>query len=87
MNGIISPKTIEIVARYNHTNLNDYSDFKYSSNMVSGGKLNSATIGVNYVVNRNVQFMLNYTYNHLDNTNFPDDHNINLLQSRAIIYF
>jgi len=86
LNAITSSKTLEIVARYNHTNLNDYSNSN-SENIISGGRLNSATIGMNYIVNRNVQFMLEYTYNHLDNSNFPNDRNINLLQSRAIVYF
>ena len=47
---------IELAFRYDYLNLNDFDAQIY------GGGANAYTVGLNYHVNSNVKFMLNYTY-------------------------
>jgi phosphate-selective porin OprO/OprP len=47
---------IELAARYDYLSLNDFDAQIY------GGGANAYTFGINYHVNSNIKFMLNYTY-------------------------
>jgi len=47
---------IELAVRYDYLNLNDFDAKIY------GGGANAYTVGLNYHVNSNVKFMLNYSY-------------------------
>lgn len=49
---------LEILARYDYVNLNHRD--------VKGGSCNAFTLGLNYYINKNVRFMLNYQYNNHD---------------------
>lgn len=99
-------RSLEIVARFNHTNANDItegdlflegrsqfypggvvSDYPAVSTSVGGGKLNSATLGLNYTFNQYAQFMLDYTYSHLNNVYYPNDKNFNTVQARIMFNF
>ncbi len=51
---------VELTARYEHLNLNDFDGGVY------GGAGEAYTVGLNYWVNNNVKFMLNYQYNNND---------------------
>lgn len=47
---------IELAFRFDHLNLNDFNANMY------GGSADGYTFGVNYHINHNVKFMVNYTY-------------------------
>ena len=47
---------VELLARYDYLNLNDFAANVY------GGSADGYTFGVNYHINSNVKFMLNYSY-------------------------
>lgn len=99
-------KSLEIVARYNYTNLNDitkgdvflegrqqfypngnYVDYPAVSTSVGGGKMHSATLGLNFAFNKYIQIMLDYTFNSLDNVYYSMDKNFHVLQARAAFSF
>lgn len=101
-----SGRALEVVARYNYTQLNDIKDndvFLYgkkrfypngvikdypaTAKSIGGGKLHSATLGVNYAINKYAQVMLDYTYNRLDNVYFPEDKNFHIFQARVLFAF
>jgi len=73
-----SARSLEVVGRAGFTNLTNKND---------GGKLFSATIGMNYSFNKYAQVMLDYTYHRLDNKAFPEDKNIHMLQTRMQFVF
>ncbi len=59
------PGAWEIAARYSHINLNDLFTVGVPvalTNGVAGGEQNIYTIGLNWYVNRNVRFMVNYLH-------------------------
>lgn len=99
-------KALEIVARYNYTDMNDIrsgeyflygkkkfypngviKDYPATSKSIGGGKVHSATIGLNYALNKYVQLMFDYTYNRLDNVYFPMDKDFHTFQARAMFAF
>lgn len=100
-------KTLEIVARYNHTDLNDilpgswyYNGGFYSSSLhqafgirnqsVSGGKVDTFTLGINYYITNNIVTRLNYSYQKLNqeyNRTFREDKNLHSIQARLAFEF
>jgi phosphate-selective porin OprO/OprP len=99
-------KSLEVVARYSHANLNDIvageffligkqkfypggevSDYPAVSTSVGGGKVNAATIGLNYTFNKYAQIMLDYTYSKLNNVYFPMDNKFHTVQGRLMFSF
>lgn len=76
-------KSLEILARYNHTDLEDiengiyyngkfyqsalHASFGLANNSVMGGSVDSFTIGVNYYFTDNIVAKINYGYQKLDN--------------------
>lgn len=106
LNGISDKGSVELVARYSYTNLNDIkngdvflkgknkfypdgviTDYPNESTSIAGGKLHSATLGVNYVFNKYAKVMCAYTYSNLDNPYFPNDKNFNIVQARFMFSF
>jgi phosphate-selective porin OprO/OprP len=63
----------ELAARYSYTNLTDgfVAGQALASQplAVNGGKLTNVTLGVNWYVNTNLRFMLNYVHSELDKAN------------------
>lgn len=99
-------KSLEIVARYSFTGLNDLVDGEYysaardqyypngviadypaTSKSIGGGDMHSATVGLNYAFNKFAQFMVSYTYNHLDRDKYVYDKNFHVLQGRLVFQF
>lgn len=106
LNGNFDEGTLELVARYNYTNLNDIksndvylkgrnkfypngniTDYPSESLSIAGGKVHSATVGVNYTINRHAIVSAGYTYNHLDSYAFPKDKNFHSIQARMMFSF
>ncbi|MDY3337560.1 hypothetical protein D1J36_002570 [Riemerella anatipestifer] len=98
--------TLEAVARYNYTNLNDIApgdvflkgkdkfypngnitDYPNESLTIAGGRVHSATVGLNYTFNRHAILSAGYTYSHLDNPYFPNDKNFHSVQARMMFSF
>ncbi|MFA8300616.1 MAG: OprO/OprP family phosphate-selective porin [Hyphomicrobiales bacterium] len=90
--------SLELVARYNHTNLDDI-DGKYfagkfyenvgtgqPNNSISGGVADTYGVGLNYYWKPNIRFMLDYNYMKLDSHEYLDK-NIGVLQVRTQIGF
>lgn len=104
--GGFNGRALELVGRFNVSNLNnvnegDYysemrdqyypsgymEDWPYGSSSFGGGKVMSGTVGLNYSFNRYVQFMLDYTYSHLDRDKFQYAKNFHTLQGRLQFVF
>lgn len=71
-------KGLEISARYSYVNINDNVD---------GGKMHSATVGGNFAFNKFFQVLLEYSYNRIDNANYPSDKNMHIVQARMMFSF
>lgn len=83
-NGWVSnpaPKSIELVARYNITDMNDRSAD------IMGGQEQDVTIGVNYVFNQYILVKLNYTHSFFDKFSANGQEDIDLIQARMQFYF
>lgn len=100
-------KSLEVVARYNHTDLNDiqdgsifYNEAFYSGMMfasfgvpnqsISGGKIDTFTLGLNYYVTNNIVARLNYSYQKLNNEYskaYRLDKNLHSIQARIAFEF
>lgn len=86
--GGINSKSLEVVARYNHTNLNDKSnDAKLQATNVNGGSIDSYTIGLNYGFNKYALVMLGYTYHHIEKDALPHDKDVHMAQARLQFTF
>lgn len=104
--GGLDGKSLEIVARYSYTGLNDIvdgekyvlgrdqyypdgliKDYPSTSKSIGGGNLHSVTLGANYAFNKFVQFMVSYSYHHLDRDKYPSDKNFHVLQGRLMFQF
>ncbi|MDY3684911.1 MAG: porin, partial [Sodaliphilus sp.] len=59
----------------------------YESASVGGGRIISATLGVNYAFNKYAQVMLHYTYSNLDKDALPGDSNFHQVQARVQFTF
>ncbi|MBL4745416.1 MAG: hypothetical protein JKY08_03530 [Flavobacteriaceae bacterium] len=95
--------SIEILGRINTTNLNDIDGIfmqdkfwngdplKASSGQtnfsVGGGESTDYSVAVNYYINKNVLFRLNYTYMDIDNEYFRQDDSVSFVKARVQINF
>ena len=75
----------ELLARFSHLNLSDEKALIY------GGKANNITLGVNWYVNPNIRFYLNYAM--VDNSTnatgggVPSDYDFSYVQFRTLVFF
>ena len=77
-------KSLEVVARFNHTDLNDIM----AGHMF--GKADTFTLGVNYYVTDNIVARLNYSYQKLNQEytkEFMLDKNLHSIQARVAFEF
>lgn len=65
----------------------EVTDYPPVSTSVGGGKMNSATIGLNYTFNQFAQVMFDYTYSHLNNVHFSKDKDFHTIQGRVMFNF
>lgn len=63
------------------------SDYPAASTSIGGGKMQSATLGLNYTLNQYIKVMGEYQYCRLDNVYYPMDQNFNQFQMRLMISF
>lgn len=63
------------------------TDYPAASTSIGGGKLQTATIGLNYTFNKHAKIMCAYQYSNLDNVYFPKDKNFHTLQARLMFSF
>lgn len=87
-NGVLkgnSKGSLELVARYNYTNLDYTADNEI--NNITGGVLNSCTLGVNYSVNKFIQVLVDYTYTNVNKSTLDDKYAIHTLQTRVVASF
>ena len=75
------PGSVEILARYNETDLND------SDALIMGGKQKDITIGGTWYINHNVLIKLNFTNVDLDNNALNGEENFNMIQTRLQFSF
>jgi len=75
----------EVLARFSHLNLSD------ETAMIYGGKANNITLGVNWYVNPNIRFYLNYAM--VDNSpnatggGVPSNYDFSYVQFRTLVFF
>jgi len=95
--------SVELLVRLNQTNLNDIDGIfmqdkfwdadpiKAASGQtnfsVGGGESIDYSLGLNYYVNNNVMFRLNYTYMDIDNVYFRQDDKISFVKARIQVNF
>lgn len=95
--------SIEVLARVNKTNLNDidgiFMQDKFwdadpvkaaagqTNYSVGGGESIDYSLGLNYYVNNNVMFRLNYTYMDIDNVYFRQDDKVSFIKARVQVNF
>lgn len=63
------------------------ADWPYTSSSVGGGRIISATLGLNYSFNKYAQVMLDYTYSNLKKDARPYDKNFHQVQARVQFSF
>ena len=63
------------------------ADYPAASTSIGGGKMQSATLGLNYTLNQYIKVMGEYQYCSLDNVYFPKDKNFHQLQMRVMVSF
>lgn len=63
------------------------ADWPYASSSVGGGRIISATLGLNYSFNKYAQVMLDYTYSNLKKDARPYDKNFHQVQARVQFSF
>lgn len=74
-------RSLEFVARYNVTDLNN------SNSGIYGGKMNDISIAANYYINKYVVLRLNYVNVNLDEHSLNGKENFNLIQGRIQFTF
>ena len=95
--------SIELLARFNQTDLNDIDGIFMQNKFwdadpekmgagqtnfsVAGGKSIDWSLGMNYYVNNNVMFRLNYTNMEIDNPYFRQDSNVSYVNARVQVNF
>ncbi|MDD3722835.1 MAG: porin [Lutibacter sp.] len=95
--------TLELLVRLNQTNLNDidgiFMQDKFwnadpekaaagqTNYSVGGGESIDYSLGLNYYVNDNVMFRLNYTYMDIDNVYYRQDDKISFVKARIQVNF
>ena len=75
------PGSIELLARYNKTNLND------SDSNIMGGEQKDISLGCTWYVNHNVLMKLNFTNVDLDENALNGEENFNMIQTRLQFSF
>lgn len=104
--GGLKGRSLEVVARYSYTDLNDIvegekyvlgrdqyypngvlADYATTSTSVGGGRVHSATVGINYSFNSYIQIMADYTYHNLYRDKYQYDQNFNQIQVRLMVNF
>lgn len=63
------------------------ADYPPVSTSIGGGKMQSATLGINYTLNQYIKVMGEYQYCRLKNVYYPMDKNFNELQLRLMVSF
>lgn len=63
------------------------SDYPPASTSIGGGKMQAATIGLNYTLNQYIKIMGEYKYSRLKNVYYPMNKNFNELQMRIMVSF
>lgn len=76
-----APGSIELLARYNETNLND------DSANILGGEQKDITLGCTWYANHNILMKLNFTNVDLDENALNGEENFNMIQSRLQFSF
>lgn len=76
-----APGSIELLARYNETDLND------SDALIFGGKQKDITIGCTWYMNHNMQMKFNFANVDLDENALNGEENFNLIQTRFQLAF
>ena len=76
-----SPGSLELLARYNETDLND------SDALIYGGKQKDFTLGCTWYVNHNMLMKFNYANVDLDDNALNGEENFNLIQTRFQLTF
>ncbi|MBI9057951.1 MAG: hypothetical protein JEZ01_09305 [Labilibaculum sp.] len=95
--------TYEFLLRYDNTDLNDidgtYFNGSYGpadlgaalggagNKSIQGGKSETFSAGVNYYLNNNVMFRLNYSYMDVNNWQYPLDEKISMVKARVQVNF
>ncbi|WP_372751310.1 OprO/OprP family phosphate-selective porin [Labilibaculum sp.] len=76
-----APGSLELLLRYNHTDLND------SSSAIMGGEQKDITLGCTWYMNHNILIKLNFTNVDLDKYALNGEENFNMIQSRLQFSF
>lgn len=63
------------------------SDYPPVSTSIGGGKMQAATVGLNYTLNQYIKVMGEYKYSRLSNVYYPMDKNFHELQMRLMVSF
>nr|WP_320120558.1 porin [uncultured Marinifilum sp.] len=95
--------TFEFLVRYDNTDLNDidgtYFNGAYGpadlasalggagNKSIQGGKAETYSAGVNYYLNSNVMFRVNYSYMDVNNWQYPLDEKISMVKARIQVNF
>ena len=92
--GPLSPKSLELVARFNYTNLYDASLYAQDDEAIGwleprsdGGSLLSYTCGLNYRYSKSVIFYADYTHNVLRQASYLGYESSNYILARCLIIF
>ncbi len=75
------PGSLELLARYNRTNLNDEDSY------IMGGEQKDFSLGCTWYVNHNVLMKLNFTNVDLDENALNGEENFNMIQTRLQFSF
>ena len=65
----------------------EIKDYPAVTRSVGGGRVHSATFGINYAFNKYAQVMFDYTYHKLDNVHNPMDKDFHTVQARVMVAF
>lgn len=93
----------EFLIRYDDTNLNDIDGMYLNgvwgpdnelsalggagNKSIAGGKAKTYSVAMNYYLNNNIMFRLNYSLMDVDNINHPLDENVGVLNARIQVQF
>ena len=80
--GELKPKDLELVVRY------DYTDLDCEEAGIFGGKMSDWSVALNYQLNKYVAFKLNYSHIKLGNhSTLASGEKINVFQGRVLLLF
>ena len=95
----LKDNSLELVLRYNHTNLNDVDGYYYQggfyrnqeakqqNNSIAGGRSDDYSVALNYYFQHNMVFRLNYSWFDLENVHYPKDKRIGVILGRIQMSF